>query len=166
MTPATKAGSTRRSSTSAESRAQLAYYLGVAMFTRTSTVQPSDACLCGSGHAFAACCGRFLDEGLRPETPELLMRSRYCAYVLQRALYLRETWHPRTRPTAIELDTETTWLGLTVLESATQDETHGTVAFTARYRVRGATRVMHERSRFELRRGAWVYVDGDTSDEA
>jgi len=95
------------------------------------------------------------------------MRSRYTAYVLGRVLYLRESWHPRTRPQAIELDPGTTWLGLEVVGTAMQDDDHGTVEFIARYRLRGdgAAHKLHEHSRFERRRGAWVYVDGDVLDE-
>lgn len=86
------------------------------------------------------------------------MRSRYTAYVLRRALYLRESWHPRTRPQTIELD-GVTWLGLQVLHAEAQDADHATVEFTARYQQTGRTHALRELSRFERHRGSWVYVD-------
>jgi SEC-C motif domain protein len=89
-------------------------------------------CPCDPTRALDACCGRYLDGGLAPETPEALMRSRYSAYVLGRALYLRESWHPRTRPERVVLDDGTTWLGLEVLRAEQQDDAHATVEFVAR----------------------------------
>ena len=85
-------------------------------------------------------------------------RSRYSAYVLRRVLYLRESWHPRTRPRILELD-EAEWLGLQVVGAHTLDADHATVEFVARFRRDGLTHTLREHSRFERRRGAWVYVD-------
>lgn len=124
------------------------------------------SCPCGTRRNLDACCGRFIDAGLRADTPEALMRSRYTAYVLGRVLYLRESWHPRTRPQRLELDPDIRWSGLEVVRASTEDEDHGTVEFVARFQRRGegATQTLHEHSRFERRRGAWVYVDGDAVD--
>ena len=58
-------------------------------------IDDSEACPCGSGIRYGGCCGR-LHDGFTADTAEALMRSRYCAYVLGREDYLRETWHPRT----------------------------------------------------------------------
>jgi len=118
-------------------------------------------CPCGTGRGIDVCCGRFLDGGEHPDTPEALMRSRYTAHVLRRALYLFGTWHPRTRPATIPIDEATEWLGLTVLGAALDDEDHGTVEFIARHRTDGRTHALHERSRFVKRHATWVYVDGD-----
>lgn len=76
------------------------------------------------------------------------MRSRYAAYVLGLDDYTFRTWHPRTRPD--DVHSTMVWTGLQILD-ARDDE----VEFIARYD--GGE--MHERSRFELRRGRWVYVD-------
>ena len=128
------------------------------MVPRAVVVTP---CPCGSGVALAACCGRYIDAGASPETPEALMRSRYTAYVLSRPLYLQASCHPRTRPERLELDPSTRWIGLTVVRAEMQDDTHGTVDFVARYRTRKGKHSLLEHSRFEKRRGAWVYIDGD-----
>ena len=63
-----------------------------------------DGCSCGSGRAYAECCGRYLDGGEPPATAEQLMRSRYTAYALAREDYLLATWHASTRPSALALD--------------------------------------------------------------
>jgi SEC-C motif-containing protein len=47
------------------------------------------------------------------------MRSRYSAFVLGLEDYLLITWHPKTRPTALNLaeDPATKWLGLQLTSS-------------------------------------------------
>ncbi len=86
------------------------------------------------------------------------MRSRYTAYALGRVLYLRESWHPRTRPRELVLEAGVTWRGLKVVATSTRDAEHANVEFVARYRQDGGEHALHETSPFELRRGAWVYV--------
>ncbi len=93
------------------------------------------------------------------------MRSRYSAYVLRLADYLLASWHPRTRPSQLDLsdpgDARTQWLGLQIRGHRWIDERHAEVDFVARYRVGGGRAVRHcERSRFEYDAG-WRYVDGD-----
>ncbi len=90
------------------------------------------------------------------------MRSRYSAYVLGLGDYLRATWHPGTRPPALEPETGVTWLGLDVKRHAPTSPGTAEVEFVARYRLGGgsATR-LHERSRFVRDNGQWFYVDGD-----
>ncbi len=93
------------------------------------------------------------------------MRSRYTAYVLGDREHLLRTWHPRTRPSSLEIaGPDDDWLGLTVLrvEAGGLDDETGVVEFEARHA--GATpsddaEVMHEVSRFGRRGGRWVYAD-------
>lgn len=90
------------------------------------------------------------------------MRSRYSAYVLQLAPYLLATWHPRTRPAALEFEPGTQWLGLDVKSARETAADAAEVEFVARYRVGGASAVrLHELSRFVRESGQWFYVDGD-----
>lgn len=104
-------------------------------------------CPCGAGD-YASCC-QPLHRGLRyAESPEQLMRSRYSAYALGEDDYVFRTWHPRTRPD--DVHTETTWLGLRLIDA--HDDI---VEFEATH----ADGVLHEVSRFEQRRGRWVYVE-------
>ena len=88
------------------------------------------------------------------------MRARYTGYVLGRTDFVFRSWHPRTRPDDVILSTGLSWTGLTVLRTdcgGADDET-GIVEFEARYRTSEGPAVLHETSRFERRRGAWVYV--------
>jgi SEC-C motif-containing protein len=118
-------------------------------------------CLCGSGRAYDACCGRFHAGEPAPDA-ESLMRSRYSAYVLGLEDYLRATWHPTTRPTALDLDAtpRPQWQGLAVKSHVLLDDRHATVEFVARYKLNGRAFRLHETSRFERVDGHWLYVDG------
>lgn len=90
------------------------------------------------------------------------MRSRYSAYVLKLADYLRATWHASTRPAELDLSAdESKWLGLEVRAHVVQDATHATVEFVARYRLAGRGHRLHELSRFLREDGHWYYLDGN-----
>ncbi len=122
-------------------------------------------CPCGTGRAYAACCGRYHAGEAAPDA-EALMRSRYSAFVLGDADYLRATWHPDTRPAELGLDApgapRTAWLGLSVKQHRATGPDTAEVEFVARYRVGGGSAVrLHESSRFACLDGRWLYVDGD-----
>lgn len=127
----------------------------------------SPSCPCGSGSAYARCCGglhaRFAADGqLVAASAEALMRSRYSAFVLDRRDYLLASWHPRTRPAQIEPpEPGLRWLGLEVQQHRQQDADHATVRFVARSKLGGRAHRLVETSRFERVDGAWLYVDGD-----
>jgi SEC-C motif-containing protein len=89
------------------------------------------------------------------------MRSRYSAFVVGAADYLLGTWHPSTRPTALELDPTVRWFRLEISGSSRGGmlDTRGTVEFSARFRHGGGAHVQHELSRFAKLRGRWYYVD-------
>ncbi|GAA2222747.1 YchJ family protein [Streptomyces nogalater] len=116
-------------------------------------------CPCGLSASYDACCGRFHTGRAAAPTAELLMRSRYSAFVKGDTAYLLRTWHPGTRPGRLDLDPGTRWTGLRILDTVDGSAFHttGVVEFRASYRG-GALR---ERSRFERVDGAWVYVDGE-----
>jgi SEC-C motif-containing protein len=122
-------------------------------------------CPCGSGAAYGRCCGPYLDAGARPATAEGLMRSRYTAYVLARAEYLRRTWHASTRPASLALaeDAPVKWLGLAIkrVQAGGVQDDAGVVEFVARYKVGGRAERLHEVSRFIKQGGQWFYLDGD-----
>lgn len=90
------------------------------------------------------------------------MRSRYTAYVLGLEDYLLNTWHPDTRPQALNLadDTTTKWLGLQVKHVKINDEKDATVAFIARYKINGKAERMHEISQFLRIENRWYYFSG------
>jgi SEC-C motif domain protein len=127
------------------------------------TRKPADPCPCGLPADYAACGGRYHAGEAAPDA-EHLMRSRYSAYVRQRADYLRQTWHPDTRPAELSLDEapgqRTQWLGLTVHEHSITGADSAEVRFTARYRIGGGSAVrMAEHSRFLRLDGRWYYLD-------
>lgn len=90
------------------------------------------------------------------------MRSRYTAFVVGDARYLRETWHPATRPDALDLDPDQRWTGLEVLDTVDggPGSTRGIVEFRARWRHGREHGILHERSRFRRQSDRWWYVDG------
>lgn len=90
------------------------------------------------------------------------MRSRYCAYVLGLAGYLRATWAPETCPADIAPDPPgLRWLGLEVRRHRVTGDDRAEVEFVARSKLGGRAHRLHETSRFERRDGRWLYVDGD-----
>lgn len=88
------------------------------------------------------------------------MRSRYCAYVLQREDYLLATWHAATRPAGLGLHAEAPpqWIGLEVKRHLPQGDDAAIVEFVARYKVNGRAYRLHEVSRFVREAGRWYYV--------
>ena len=129
----------------------------------TAPALAATACPCGTGAAYAACCCRWHHgpQRLLAPTAEALMRSRYAAYALGRHDYLLDTWHPATRPRAIEPDPPgLRWLGLQVRRCTPDTAGHATVEFVARSKLGGRAHRLHETSRFERIEGRWLYVDG------
>jgi SEC-C motif-containing protein len=132
---------------------------------------PDDArCPCLSGDAYGSCCGRY-HAGLRPgpyaPTAEALMRSRYSAFAVGDAAYLRATWHPSTRPADLDLDDDVEWRRLDIVrtEAGGPFDTAGVVEFVAHHRSRADRSDrgrLHEVSRFVREGERWYYVDGTT----
>ena len=63
---------------------------------------------------FSTCCGPYLNENIPAPDAQALMRSRYSAFVLERADYLLATWYASTRPAALDFAPGAKWLGLDV----------------------------------------------------
>ena len=125
-------------------------------------------CPCGAGPSLAECCGRWHagPQHLQAPDAERLMRSRYSAYVLDRLDYLRDTWHPDTRPADLAPNPPGLhWLGLEVRRHEVQDGQHARVTFVARSKLGGRAHRLHETSRFvrsDLEGSPrWYYVDGE-----
>jgi SEC-C motif-containing protein len=143
------------------------------------TALPTQPCPCGrvapaapggKGKAlsvlpYAACCGRYIAApgATAPPAPdaESLMRSRYTAFVCERADHLLATWHPDTRPPSLDFEPRAQWLGLQVRRHGVIDADYAIVEFVARHRVGGRAVRLHETSRFVRQGGQWWYVDGD-----
>ena len=137
-------------------------------------LQPKAPCPCGrvvsnQAVSYGDCCARW-HAGLAAGGPyaphaELLMRSRYSAFVLEDAAYLLATWAPAKRPSSLEFEFGIKWLGLTirdVCEGISSAGHQAEVEFVARCKpAQGPAVRMHERSRFVLEGGQWLYLDGD-----
>ncbi len=124
------------------------------------------SCPCG-GTDLASCCGPFLTGEKIPETPELLMRSRYTAFTLANMSYIIETHHPKTsggvdRENTEDWAKESVWKGLEVLETrgGGADEKEGTVEFIAHFNYHDEDQTHHELSSFVKEDGRWFYLDG------
>lgn len=127
----------------------------------------SRPCPCGRRHqkqtlSFGRCCARYLDHYAEHPAPdaESLMRSRYSAFVLERADYLKATWCARQCPAMIDFDAGVKWLGLDVKHYRQIDVEHAEVEFVAHSRLNGSPSRLHEVSRFIKKDGRWIYVDG------
>ncbi|WP_123329507.1 YchJ family protein [Erwinia sp. JUb26] len=126
----------------------------------------SEPCPCGSGMQYSLCCESYLKGASLPATPEVLMRSRYCAYVKRNTRYLIESWHPschaeRFTDSIEESYAATEWQGLNVISSEIMaDSAQGYVTFFARFTENQRESFIHERSRFLREEQRWYYIDG------
>jgi SEC-C motif-containing protein len=113
---------------------------------------------------YVDCCGRYHAGPLHLLAPdaEALMRSRYSAFVLDRVDYLLATWHPRTRPAALEPNPPgLKWLGLQVQRHTVDHIDRARVEFIARSKHGGRAQRLHEVSRFVREGGRWLYLDAE-----
>ena len=127
-------------------------------------MKPKEPCPCGSGHAYGQCCGLYhAGNGVPAPTAEALMRSRYCAYVLELEDYLRATWHASTCPASLDLAAPPVpkWVGLDI-RRANENQ----VEFVARYKINGKAHKLHEVSDFVREDGRWYYLSGRFPEEA
>lgn len=125
-------------------------------------------CPCPSGLPYDECCGPLHDGTRTAGTAEQLMRSRYSAFAVGDAAYLRRTWHASTRPAALDLDDDVRWNGLDVRATTGGGvfDAAGTVEFVASWRSPVGRGSLHEVSRFLRGPEGWQYVDGDVGGPA
>lgn len=120
-------------------------------------------CPCGQDKAFLECCEPYILETLFPDTPELLMRSRYSAYTVANINYIEKTMcgpasQHFSREDSLRWATGVVWLGLEVLSSSvTANGQSGEVEFIARFMQKGECIAMRERSVFQKNDGRWYY---------
>lgn len=122
------------------------------------------ACPCNSGQNFAECCQPFLSGDQNAYTAEQLMRSRYTAFTLKNGNYILQSWHPASRPQKLDFDSyPVSWLGLEVhqCEKGKENDTTGTVEFTASYIENGQLCRLTEKSIFEKENDVWLYRRGE-----
>ena len=125
-------------------------------------------CPCQSGRAYGVCCAP-LHEGQAAADAEALMRSRYCAYVLQKIDYIVATTVPAqqgllNRDDLAAWSRETKWLGLTVLRHLPAiGKHHAQVEFVARFQDGVEVCEHRELSAFVRIDNRWYFIDPTVS---
>ena len=124
------------------------------------------SCFCGRMFSFSECCEPYISGVRLPARAELLMRSRYSAYVTGAIPYIVQTTHPysclqvNSGDIALWLLEVTSWDRLEVLDvvgGGDHDE-HGVVEFIAHFHHLGKATFLHERSQFRRVDGVWLYL--------
>jgi len=123
-------------------------------------------CPCNSVKSYSDCCQKAHKNIHSVTSAEVLMRSRYSAFVLTNIAYLQKSHHSRTRPSNREKkDIEkwaksVSWIKLEVIEAkdGVLNDKIGTVEFKAFFMEDGAMNVIHENSKFCKEHNHWVYL--------
>ena len=123
-------------------------------------------CPCNIHKKYSDCCQKAHQNIGSVSNAEILMRSRYSAFVLANIEYLQKSHHSKTRPSKkenrdIEKWTKSVkWLKLEVLNTVkgTLNDALGTVEFKAYFMENGVFNSIHENSKFTLENNHWVYV--------
>lgn len=111
------------------------------------------------------CCEPLLSGSSQAQTAEALMRSRYCAHVLDKPSYVVGTYASKQRKKLNAKSIErgmrsVTWLDLKIVSilNGRQTDQTGEVEFIATYEVANQKRQMKERSFFIRENSLWRYV--------
>lgn len=128
-------------------------------------------CLCFSGKEYQNCC-RPYHRGALPENALLLMRSRFCAYVLNIPEYIVETTHPASpqysdnkfswKRSISQFSKSLKFLNLEILDFKEKDNI-AVVTFTATLSQNSHDATFTERSTFEKKENRWFYLSGRLS---
>jgi SEC-C motif-containing protein len=124
---------------------------------------PNIPCPCGSNIKYKKCC-QIYHKGAKPKTAFLLMKSRYCAFVVGDSSYIVKTTHENNSDIknwkeGIKIFTSSTeFLGLEILEFIDGEEE----AFVT-FKVFLSSGDMTEKSRFLKVDGRWLYESGEIS---
>ena len=130
-------------------------------------MKKTDLCPCCSGKPYGDCCNVFLGSTTPTATAEQLMRSRYTAFVLQKAQYLVDTHHPdfRSQDELKSLKKSfkgMVWHDLEIIHTELGQvvDATGVVEFKASFSCLGKHDVIHERSSFVKEQEQWFYTTG------
>lgn len=124
-----------------------------------------NSCPCGNPASYEQCCGKVHNDVTQAQTPEMLMRARYCAHVKGLIDFVIDTYHPSCQANAqrseIAESIDSDWTRLEVLDSENgRHIDEGFVTFNAFFRQDGHEYCLQERSRFVRENGQWLYIDG------
>ena len=132
---------------------------------------PKDACPCGSGRPYKACCEPFHRGRREPPDAEALMRSRFAAFAKKEAAYLVRTLHPDHEDRALDeallvkqlraSASEFRYAGLAILDKAPPDDAGiARVLFLARVFRKSTELSFVELSDFAHDGAGWRYLRG------
>jgi SEC-C motif-containing protein len=116
-------------------------------------------CPCNPTQKYSNCCQKAHQNINSVTSAEVLMRSRYSAFVLANIDYLQKSHHSSTRPSKLEKreiekwTKSVNWIKLEILNSSLD-----TVEFKAFFMENGSVSVIHENSKFRKESGHWVYL--------
>ena len=122
-------------------------------------------CPCNPSKKYSDCCEKAHQNIQTVLTSEVLMRSRYSAFVLADINYLKKSHHSSIRPSdkenkeILQWTKSVEWIKLEIINTTkgTQIDLTGTVEFKAFFIENGKIDVIHENSSFCKQNNHWVY---------
>ncbi len=124
-------------------------------------------CPCGSEKSYADCCEPLINGDQVAQSAEVLMRSRYSAYVHAAIDYIHDTLHPDKQQSFDRKESEdwarrSEWVSLQIVrtEKGTPQDASGTVEFIARFRQKDKPVQHHEVAEFVKEGERWYFWDG------
>lgn len=133
----------------------------------------NDNCPCGSLIKYKKCCKPFHENIKTPITALELMKSRYCAYAIEKSEYIILTTHQNNRDFNIDtkawnndildFSKNTKFEKLEILEFI-DGQTESFVTFKANITQNKQDVSFVEKSRFVKENGKWQYIDGQFID--
>lgn len=126
-----------------------------------------ELCPCGSKKQYNICCEPFLSNKAIPDTAEVMMRSRYTAYVKNNINYIEST-HSLEKRDDLSVDEtrkwaeNSTWKGLKIVSTikGKRSDSSGQVEFIAKYAQDGKDYEHHEISEFKKVEDKWYFDKG------
>ena len=133
----------------------------------------NDNCPCGSLVKYKKCCKPFHENIKTPITALELMKSRYCAYAIEKSEYIILTTHQNNRDfntdtkawnnDILDFSKNTKFEKLEILEFI-DGQTESFVTFKANITQNKQDVSFVEKSRFVKENGKWQYIDGQFID--
>ena len=133
----------------------------------------NDNCPCGSLIKYKKCCKPFHENIKTPINALELMKSRYCAYAIEKSEYIILTTHQNNRDfntdtkvwnnDILDFSKNTKFEKLEILEFI-DGQTESFVTFKANITQNKQDVSFVEKSRFVKENGKWQYIDGQFID--
>ena len=130
----------------------------------------NDNCPCGSLIKYKKCCKPFHEDIKTPINALELMKSRYCAYAIEKSEYIISTTHQKNRDfntdtkvwnnDILDFSRNTKFEKLEILDFI-DGQTESFVTFKANITQNKQDVSFIEKSRFVKENGKWQYIDGE-----